>query len=478
MRAKRLAASHPCLLPLAASILICLSARSQAATVLVNDASEGSVPGKCTLADAVIAVNTAAPKNACAAGNGSSDTIDLSVFTSPTTISFTVPSALDPNSALAVTKAVAINAGLDGSGNPLVTLTRSSAGGTPNFRMIGTTANLTLRGLHLSNGAAADLGGAVSAAGTAAVSLTNSIISGNTAVTSGGGVAVDCGQLYLKNSVVSDNNAGQHGAGLYASNYQPGGGHCSPLVTLKSSTISGNHATSGNGGGIYSFYGSVVGSYVTIDANTAGGSKGGGVYAYIGVSLFNSTVSNNSIGMNGGGIYTQNAVNLTNTTVAGNIAYEAGALMSYRVSLFFSTIAGNSAQPQNYPLGGIRCQQTCLLVSTIVSGNMGDQIKAGTLVTGNHDLIGSNPSGLSVSLPNDTINCNPTLGPLADNGGLTKTRALGDGSCAIDAGPQSTSGYPSDQRGRKFARWIGASTDIGAYEVQSNERIFYDGFDT
>src|SRR4051794_16556129 len=79
------------LLPLAAAIALVCSGATHAATIAVNDTSDDSVPGKCTLADAVAAVNTPAAVNACIAGDGSNDTIDLSFFTSATTISFVNP---------------------------------------------------------------------------------------------------------------------------------------------------------------------------------------------------------------------------------------------------------------------------------------------------------------------------------------------------------------------------------------------------
>jgi len=64
-----------------------------------------------------------------------------------------------------------------------------------------------------------------------------------------------------------------------------------------------------------------------------------------------------------------------------------------------------------------------------------------------------------------------------DNGGPTQTQALLAGSCALDAGPAAAPAlFPSDQRGARFARKVGAAVDIGAFEVQANDRIFYDGF--
>jgi hypothetical protein len=62
----------------------------------------------------------------------------------------------------------------------------------------------------------------------------------------------------------------------------------------------------------------------------------------------------------------------------------------------------------------------------------------------------------------------PLLGPLADNGGQTFTRALLQGSPALDAGDDSLQETPlgllTDQRG--FFRKSGVRVDIGAYELQ------------
>jgi hypothetical protein len=58
----------------------------------------------------------------------------------------------------------------------------------------------------------------------------------------------------------------------------------------------------------------------------------------------------------------------------------------------------------------------------------------------------------------------PKLGPLADNGGRTRTMALGEGSAAIDFVPASGSGCPAaDQRGT--ARPQRTACDAGAYEL-------------
>jgi hypothetical protein len=57
------------------------------------------------------------------------------------------------------------------------------------------------------------------------------------------------------------------------------------------------------------------------------------------------------------------------------------------------------------------------------------------------------------------------LGPLADNGGPTRTHALLPGSPAINAG-SNPAGLTFDQRGFNYARVQGAAADIGAFEMQ------------
>ena len=55
------------------------------------------------------------------------------------------------------------------------------------------------------------------------------------------------------------------------------------------------------------------------------------------------------------------------------------------------------------------------------------------------------------------------LGPLAYNGGTTRTHALLAGSPAIDAGSNPL-GLTTDQRGAGFPRVVGGASDMGAYE--------------
>ena len=70
--------------------------------------------------------------------------------------------------------------------------------------------------------------------------------------------------------------------------------------------------------------------------------------------------------------------------------------------------------------------------------------------------------------PGDQINTDPLLGPLADNGGITKTHYLLTNSPAIDAGDPTFTPPPDlDQRGLGFQRIVNGTIDIGAVEFST-----------
>jgi hypothetical protein len=65
---------------------------------------------------------------------------------------------------------------------------------------------------------------------------------------------------------------------------------------------------------------------------------------------------------------------------------------------------------------------------------------------------------------NNLAGVDPLLGPLANNGGPTKTHALLPGSPAINHGA-NPAGLTFDQRGSPFLRAFGGGVDIGAFEL-------------
>ncbi|HEY6985122.1 MAG TPA: choice-of-anchor Q domain-containing protein, partial [Rhodanobacteraceae bacterium] len=94
-------------------------------------------------------------------------------------------------------------------------------------------------------------------------------------------------------------------------------------------------------------------------------------------------------------------------------------------------------------------------------------------ITGGNNLI--KIAGATLTLPPDTITDDPQLGPLAYNGGETRTHAIPATSPAHDVGNNVAGGF-YDQRGPGYAREVGSAPDIGAYELNP-DIIFISGFD-
>src|SRR5579885_2655573 len=226
-------------LPLAACVALALGGGAHAATIVVDSSATDSEAGKCTLVDAVAALDTKTAVNGCAAADGNNDTIDLTGFKTPTTISF-LQSTSGYGHALSFTNAASVVGARDANGVPYVTIERSSASGVPDFGLIQTSAPLTIDGLTLRNGVTPSsyLGGAIRAGDTLIVR--NSVITGNTSASAGGGIAGTSG-VTLTNTTVSNNSAGNAGGGVYSSS----------TVTLVQSVVTGNSATSATakGGG-------------------------------------------------------------------------------------------------------------------------------------------------------------------------------------------------------------------------------------
>jgi predicted outer membrane repeat protein len=482
------------LLPLVAAVAFCLYNDARAAIIHVDDATAGSVPGKCTIVDAVTAINTQAAVNGCAAGDSSNDTVDLTAFLVPTTISFT-QAAAGFSHALALTSAMTISGSLDSGGMPYVTLERSTVSGTPDFGLIQTSSIVTLYGLTLANGSAqgGSFGGAIqagsgltvdhcimsdnaSSTGGGAIVATNGLtlsyssVTGNTAVYGGGGVVSSSG-LLIDHSTISNNSTtdatGAGGGGVYGTG----------TITVHASTISGNSSAS-DGGGIYGKSNvNLVDS--SVSGNHALAGAGGGIFAMvIGVDATRSTVDNNTASTLGGGIYADDAA-LTNSTIIGNTAGSSGAgAYAHTISMDYATIFANTAQSGSG--GGVNFSISGAATGTIVFGNSPNDLDttSHSALTGSHNLIANS----AWSVPPDTLKCDPMLGALGNFGGLTKTLPLMNGSCAIGAA-STTPDQTADQRGylRPAAGKANPGADIGAFERQltddNPDLIFANGFE-
>src|SRR5262249_7387497 len=141
---------------------------------------------------------------------------------------------------------------------------------------------------------------------------------------------------------------------------------------------------------------------------------GGGIYNDGTLAISNSTFSGNSasgysvwiVGISlGGGIYNNGTLTLNNSTISGNsvtfgvyiFGYGGGILTSGGLNTRNTIIAGNTAG-----------------TGPDISGNLGSL---------GHNLIGNTTGGGGFDAT-DLLNVNPLLGPLQNNGGPTKTRAL------------------------------------------------------
>jgi len=232
-------------------------------------------------------------------------------------------------------------------------------------------------------------------------------------------------------------------------------------LTLFSSTISANSATTG-GGGILN-QGDMCAILCTTISSNAAGSYGGGIYlvGWAPLTITNSTLSGNTA-PNGGGIGIDNrsyanTTTLVATTICSNTAvYNGGGVFingggqQPEVQIHNSIIAGNSAVSS-----GPDCW--------------------GTLNSFDYNLI-QNTNGCTITnlTTHNIYNQDPKLGPLADLGGPTPTHALRFDSPAIDAG--HSGGLTTDQRGLPrpiddldVANAVdGDGSDIGAYEADPN----------
>jgi CSLREA domain-containing protein len=392
---------------------------------------------------------------------------------------------------------------INGPGANQLTVMRSTAGGTPQFRIFNVlnSSTVNLVGLTISGGFNNGGGaGTLNSSGSSLI-VTNCIVSGNTDNNFRGGGISSSGTLVVTNSTVSGNTG--HGIftdggvitisnSIISSNAGSGISHSSPFAfSVTNSTISGNNG----GGGIHMSGGVLTLTNSTINGNTANG--GGGIFTSGGTTgdtliLTNSTISGNTALAGGGGIQTSGTLRMTNCTISGNTTNSSGgggiffAGSTTDATLTNSTVTANSADFGGglYNVAGTaNIRNTIVANNSIASGGTGPDLK-GTFNSRDYNLIGDTSGGdLAGTTTHNIVNVNALLGPLANNGGLTLTHALLPNSPALDAGdncvtqathcgdaniPQVT----TDQRG--FNRPVDgpdvdttATVDIGAYETQA-----------
>jgi CSLREA domain-containing protein len=395
---------------------------------------------------------------------------------------------------------------IQGPGANLMTVKRSTAGGTPNFRVFFIDAAIpaSISGLTIANGNVPNgFGGGVLNNGI--LTLTDCNLYGNNAASGGGGGAIASGiqdnvptSLTLINSNIGGLLAGQpntasSGAGVFL-NTGP--------FSMTGGSVAGN-----SGQGLHFVRGTATLNGVTIINNTSPTDAGGGVWVGgIAVNITNCLIAGNTA-LRGAGVWSLGGgVAISNSTISGNSSTNVGGGIEHDQGITIitnTTITNNRADSDNSGSetgGGIRQSSgTVVLRNTIVAQNFrgtlgtADDISSTTSIdTANsvNNLIGVGGAGGLIDgfKQNQVGIANPGLNPLASNGGSIQTHALLPGSPAIDAGDSCVlnnscstilgsgltgSALITDQRGSGFNRSMDgngdgtARVDIGAYEVQS-----------
>lgn len=306
-------------------------------------------------------------------------------------------------------------------------LTIDALGNSRLFDLSASAGDVTIQDMTLTGGQSpsGESGGAIRSFVSGTLTISDSVISGNTAEKDGGGVSSHGGLLVI-NSTIAGNNASNGGGGISHRN-------TTGQADLIASTINGNQ--SAFGGGIMNFNASM--------------------------NVLNSTISGNSTSSLGGGI-----VNVSDE--AGNVA---------RMRILQSTITQNttgaggavhSGTQRGATFGEIEIGNT-LIVQQIDGDDVTlfDQANSSgaTITSLGHNLADGFATGLTATGDRTDITIDVVETALANNGGKTETHRLLADSPAIDAGDPTLlpANLTADQRGE--TRIFGNTVDIGAFEL-------------
>ena len=314
---------------------------------------------------------------------------------------------------------------------------------------------MTTSGTTISNNSSGDSGAAgflwtgsdEPLSGT--VTIRDSVITGNTALGTGGGFLFNNANVMIIDTTIDNNLTYSAGGGIYISGSGlQAGMYSTPTATLIRSTVSNNY-TSLNGGGIYAYDANVVLDNSTISGNTSailsGGLRKSTVPEYVGTpyetfaELLSSTVTNNYAGDRGGGLYADvnSKINGTNSIIAGNAALGSAPD-------FFS---GANVPDFTYSL---------------IGDGTGSQLAPG------------NPDPMGNLVGDGTSPIDALLGLLGNNGGATMTHLPMPGSPAIDAGDPATMGGVDQTQG---SRVNDGRIDMGSVETGEDMPVVDCDFD-
>ncbi len=232
----------------------------------------------------------------------------------------------------------------------------------------------------------------------------------------------------------------------------------SGTVEIRNVAIQNGRVTGvNNGGGILNGVGTLSLDGVTVSGSSAG-IDGGGVTNYATATIANTTITGNSANDSGGGLFApgSSTTTLRNVTIAGNTADadasgagEGGGLAAMdTVNAYNSVIANNSDSSPTPANQAPDCYTAATFFPRYTLIENFDAAKC---------LVGFDP-GTNIT------GQDPSLGPLADNGGTVPTLALQPGSAAIDKGGSVAPDQCLGTDARGVTRPQGAACDLGAFE--------------
>lgn len=315
----------------AAVLAVSLPSRQAGAATIAVRTTSMAINGSdgCGLVEAITAVNEQRAVSDCAAGNGSNDTITLRLGIG----TYTMPT-------LDIARSVIIRS--ETANTPVVVVT--SGHDLEGFRAAnpGVTFNLQFQDIDLRSGAGTDQTG-VLAYGTSSGKLTllrSSIFGFN-----GGAVIVSGMDLDITDSIIDGNSAdtsGGNGGGVFAA------GDAGTSLNIRGSQITDNQAFD-TGGGIYFAGGgasNIINSTISNNSATVGGGlalvlpTGSGQF-----KLTASTLAFNDASSQGGGVYSGGVSNvLVGETIIGTNFAPSGPDFFGTISSLTNSLLQSSAQ--------------------------------------------------------------------------------------------------------------------------------------
>ncbi len=377
-----------------------------ATTRVVTLATDTPVPGQTTLREAI-----------AVAEDGDAIEFAANLFSGPSATTIKLSSALR----------VAKNLTLVGPGDSPTTRApklQLEGSGMDRILQIISPASVVVAGISFHKGVAGGGGAVLVEAGATATFQACDFANNEATGTTSGGAILNRGVLTIDQCLVTLNRASN------------GGGVASVgMLQVARSLLEGNIAQ-GFGGGIHS-----TGANLLVESSTISGNSGG---TSGGIAFFS-------------GDSTARTATLTAVSVIGNRSdRQTGGL--YVEGSGSVAIVGGSVFARN----------------VVLSGGGGEALhdfgtqKSGKITSADYNILVKPGTTLSPYGLNDQVGVDPQLGPLAYNGGRTRTYAIGLASPARDRGAPGFLGSLAltDQRGepRVWPSPPGGRVDVGAFE--------------